>query len=82
MIEQRVIVRWPNGAEGAVLPADFADEAKADNFKGARILRWESGESYDGPTTPEGAARKEEREEEAQAEPERASPRRAREAKE
>ncbi len=79
MEEKRLLVRWPNGAEGAVLPGDFADPKKADNFEGARVISYETGEPYDGPTTPEGMARKEERE--AEPEPERPV-RRARETKE
>lgn len=83
MADRMVVIRFPDGREGAVLPEDFADEAKADNFEGARIVRWEDGTEYDGPTTPEGMARREEREAAAEDEPEPERPvRRAREPRE
>lgn len=76
-----VVIRYEDGREGAVLPERFGDPELADNFKGARILRYEDGTEWDGPTTPEGMARKEEREVAAEAEPERPV-RRARETRE
>lgn len=85
MADRYLLVRWPNGAEGAVLESDFGDPEKADNFEGARVFGCEDGSEYDGPTTPEGMARRAEREAEAEreerAEPERTG-RRAREEKE
>lgn len=68
MIEQYLLIRWADGRMGGVLPKDFADPDKAKNFEDARVVSWESGEVYEGPTTPEGMARKAEREVEARRE--------------
>lgn len=75
MADRMVVIRYPDGREGAVLPEDFANPKLADNFKDAKILRFEDGSPWDGPTTPGGLARKEEREEAA--EEEKPAPRRA-----
>lgn len=62
MEDKYLLIRWEDGRQGGVKPADFADPEKADNFKGARVISWEDGSEYDGPTTAEGAARRAERE--------------------
>lgn len=62
MAEKYLLIRWPDGREGAVLPADFADPKKAEAFEGARAVSYEDGSEWDGPTTADGMARRAERE--------------------
>lgn len=66
--DEWVLVRRPNGPEGAVLYKDFRDPEQADYFKDARIVSFEDGRSWDGPETARGAVSSVERIAEKQAE--------------
>lgn len=55
-------VRWPDGQEGAVLSEDFGNPDLEDRFDGAKVLRYEDGREYDGPTTARGMVQRLERE--------------------
>lgn len=55
-------VRWDDGQEGAVMSEDFGNPDLEDRFKDAKVLRFEDGREYDGPTTARGMAQKLERE--------------------
>lgn len=62
-------VQWEDGRDGGVLESDFANPEKAEAFKGARVVSYEDGTEYDGPTTHEGMVRRAERERQAEERP-------------
>lgn len=46
MAEQYVVVTWPDGKTGAVLPKDFEDPKQAEYFEGATAEYYEDGTPY------------------------------------